>query len=107
MTRYLLLLILAWGLLGAPALCTAGTLLHECECGASYDCAHEEECSDDPCADGSAWLNANGMEFDHFLAEAIHGSGAFLAAYAAGMTAPQTTTLAKRPFPPGQHPLLI
>jgi len=51
MLRVMTLLMLIWGLLAVPALCTAGALLHPCECGAVIGCAHEEQCSEDPCSD--------------------------------------------------------
>lgn len=33
-----------------PALCTAGVLVHPCDCESNDGCGHESECSDDPCA---------------------------------------------------------
>ena len=41
-------------LLMGPALCFAGVLEHPCSgCPESLSCAHEEGCSDDPCADAT------------------------------------------------------
>ncbi|MFQ5412716.1 MAG: hypothetical protein ACE5EC_10480 [Phycisphaerae bacterium] len=49
MKRIGTILIAVWALLLMPALCTAGVLLHACECGAETGCSHETDCSDDPC----------------------------------------------------------
>ena len=51
MHRQTLLLILVALILGAPVLCTAGVLLHPCDCGEAISCAHEDACVEDPCAD--------------------------------------------------------
>jgi hypothetical protein len=45
-----ILLIACWALLGVPTLCSAGVLLHECECAEGAQCGHETDCSSDPCA---------------------------------------------------------
>ncbi len=49
--RSIILLAFICGLLGVPALCAAGAVLHPCECGESIECGHEDDCSDDPCVD--------------------------------------------------------
>ena len=67
-----MLLILFWGLLAVPALCVGGALLHPCECGAAIGCAHEEQCSEDPCSD---LLVLPGTASDH-LQTAVAASSA-------------------------------
>ena len=47
--RALILVLLAWGILGVPTLCRAGVLEHHCECGFTSSCSHEESCGSDPC----------------------------------------------------------
>lgn len=39
-----------WTFALLPALCTAGALVHPCDCESNDGCGHESECSDDPCA---------------------------------------------------------
>jgi hypothetical protein len=51
MHRNTLLLILVTLILGAPVLCTAGVLLHPCDCGEAISCAHEDACVEDPCSE--------------------------------------------------------
>lgn len=49
MARIILILTVAWTLLLLPALCTAGWLLHPCDCGSAIGCEHETDCDSDPC----------------------------------------------------------
>lgn len=51
MQRGSLILLLGWVLLLGPALCVSGVMLHPCDCPAGAICAHESECSLDPCED--------------------------------------------------------
>lgn len=43
------LFVLLWALLAMPALCTAGLLSHQCDCGNAAGCRHESDCGSDPC----------------------------------------------------------
>jgi hypothetical protein len=43
------LFVLLWALLAMPALCTAGLLSHQCDCGNATGCTHESDCGSDPC----------------------------------------------------------
>jgi len=47
--RTITLLTACWGLTLLPNLCTAGVLVHPCECDSPEGCSHETECADDPC----------------------------------------------------------
>lgn len=51
--RIVILIAAFWTLLGSPALCSAGYLLHPCVCEEAESegdaCAHETECDGDPC----------------------------------------------------------
>ena len=47
--RLLIVSLLLWGALSVPALCRAGMLEHLCACDVASNCAHEEDCSSDPC----------------------------------------------------------
>jgi len=38
-----------WTFVALPSLCTAGVLVHPCDCETPAGCSHEAECSDDPC----------------------------------------------------------
>jgi hypothetical protein len=49
MVRGATILIATWALMVMPALCTAGVILHACDCGTESDCDHEAGCSSDPC----------------------------------------------------------
>jgi hypothetical protein len=60
MLRLAALLAMAWALMAVPALCFAGVFLHPCDCGTSVDCAHEEDCSDDPCTDALVRQDSQG-----------------------------------------------
>ena len=71
MLRVTMLLILVWGFLAVPALCVSGALLHPCECGAAIGCAHEEQCSEDPCID---LLVLPGTASDHLQTAVVASS---------------------------------
>ena len=47
MKPVVIILISAWVLLAAPALCMSGVLVHACACGTF--CEHESDCDADPC----------------------------------------------------------
>jgi len=53
--RVFMAMVACWGLVGLPALCTGGIILHPCDCeheeaGHEDDgCGHEAECESDPC----------------------------------------------------------
>jgi len=47
--RFLLLFVALWAVLLAPTLCTAGVLVHACECEDEAVCDHESDCDTDPC----------------------------------------------------------
>jgi len=44
------LFLAIWSLLIAPSFCEAGLLAHACLDHSGVDCAHEENCPDDPCS---------------------------------------------------------
>jgi hypothetical protein len=48
MCRTMTLLSACWAF-SIPLLCTAGVLVHPCDCESPTGCDHETECSDDPC----------------------------------------------------------
>ena len=48
-TQTMAVFIALLALVALPGLCTAGVLLHVCDCGEAEVCGHESECSDDPC----------------------------------------------------------
>ncbi len=48
MGRTITLLSALWAF-SIPVLCTAGVLVHPCDCESPTGCGHETECSDDPC----------------------------------------------------------
>jgi hypothetical protein len=51
MKRMLLITIAIWVLLLSPGLCLAGTLEHFCaDSSHNESCAHEDDCSNDPCS---------------------------------------------------------
>ena len=50
--RVLIVVLLSWGVLAVPSLCSAGLLEHACACEISSNCSHEESCSADPCVIG-------------------------------------------------------
>lgn len=106
MIRALLSLILVWGILGVPALCMAGELLHGCECGDAISCAHEDECSDDPCSDELALRGSGTGDVDDAPLPAD-----FRLTPSAGASVPlrtaESSLLPNLPFPPSQRPLLI
>lgn len=105
--RLALLLLLAWTLLGVPALCMAGSLLHDCECGAEIGCAHEEECSDDPCSDLLALPSSATGDFDEALLPAVPFGPTLSTGLAVPFEAAEVSYLSNLPFPPSQRPLLI
>lgn len=102
----------SWALVVLPALCTAGAVGHACDCGVSFECRHESDCSSDPCSE----LTARRPERDNDVANAVPLVMA-CASFAAGIPQragvdvresfsepPSTRNL---PYPPGDVPLLI
>jgi len=106
MKRFLLLFILAWGILGVPVLCMAGSLLHECECGAAVSCAHEESCSDDPCSEVLVMPSGPSIDMVVALPKAVAIEPAPLVDSARGQAGETRPPLMNLPFPPSQRPLL-
>jgi hypothetical protein len=103
--RVTLLFVLLWGLLLVPALCTAGELVHPCECGETIQCEHEEECVEDPCADQAVVVQSDPDFVDPAPVVVVHP-----------LAAPSPTVIPVPPgtddpsppepaFPAGSHPL--
>ena len=105
--RFSLLLILAWTILGVPALCMAGTLLHDCECGTTIGCAHEEECSDDPCKEVLALPSSGFDDVDEASPEVIPFDPAPSTRTWVPLRSLELPAQQNLPFPPSQRPLLI
>lgn len=49
--RIAMLLVTAWAMLAAPALCAAGVIAHLCERHGEASCGHESGCQTDPCSE--------------------------------------------------------
>lgn len=80
-----------WTFAALPALCTAGVLVHPCDCQSDKGCSHETECSDDPCnsvappREESTWTHVE----------------ALLAALIPILDVPREDAFVLTPFPPG------
>ena len=82
-----------------PLLCTAGVLVHPCDCESPTGCGHETECSDDPCSVTVIVQNGSSVRaFDHSELVAVPLDHAPLVAVEA-MLRSFTLRLAE---PPGQ-----
>ena len=64
MTRALLPLLVLWAVVGAPTLCAAGVLAHDCECETATVCDHESECERDPCSEQMFRHDEGDQDFD-------------------------------------------
>lgn len=104
MPKLVLLAVLICSLPGVPALCMAGTLVHECECDTAINCAHEDDCADDPCGDSLGLPNSTASEDGApSLAPALDPP---LETPRAARPGQEIRTRDNLPFPPGQLPLL-
>ncbi len=89
--RTLILVFTCWAFVGSPALCMAGVIRHACEPGSSAEferstcgdsdclcdqgsssCAHEQDCSADPCSRVVTSKDAAGRQAKYSLYEIVH-----------------------------------
>ena len=104
--RPALALFVVLGILGIPSLCTAGALLHPCDCGTAIECGHEEACGDDPCVDVLAGRESASLDPELTAPVAVFVPGPALAP---GPTVPEpghVPALRNLPCPPSILPLL-
>ena len=104
--------VVLWAFLLAPALCAAGVLVHECDCGESDACGHEEECCDDPCSTDTLRPADSRTVLDKMPTLKDPVSLPFMTREPSISEWHQTTPTfalppAELPYPPSDRPLLI
>ncbi len=104
--------VVFWAFLLAPALCAAGVLVHECDCGESDACGHEEECCDDPCSTDTLRPADSRTVLDKMPTLKDPVSLPFMTREPSISEWHQTTPTfalppARLPYPPSDRPLLV
>ena len=113
MGRTLTLLSAGWALTLLPVLCTAGVLIHPCECDSPVGCSHESECADDPCNSATLPQTENALRTTEVPVQVpaflpAEGAGAGLTPHSIALRRSRwPLRWAHRPFPESDIPLLV